>query len=139
MPKVNSAKRRNSCYNKVKGDLSVKKRKSLLKKEKTECEEKTMEAMKYEDITQPSMRQSGVVRKESCEELTPEKLYALGITKPICLMTIQECVNEMKRLCPRCMITYNLIKKLCDERKIKCTESGTRKYVNLYDLLLFFQ
>lgn len=55
---------------------------------------------------------------------------------PARMRTINECLNEIREFDPRTSITYNFVKTLCEQGKIKYIKNGRKYFVNLDDLLL---
>ena len=53
------------------------------------------------------------------------------------MRTINEVLKEIKEIDPKSAITYNLLRKLCEEGKIKHVMTGNKALINYDDFLEF--
>lgn len=53
------------------------------------------------------------------------------------LRTINETVKQIKELDPATSVTYNFIRKLCKDNKIKYIKCGNKILINYDDLMNF--
>jgi len=51
------------------------------------------------------------------------------------IRTINECLKEIKKTDPSSALTYNFIKNLCEQGKVKHLKNGRKLFVNFDDLL----
>ena len=53
------------------------------------------------------------------------------------MRTINEALKQIKELDPQSALTYNALRRLCEDGKVKHIMSGSKTLINFDDLILF--